>query len=114
MHPRQGELWWADLDPTRGGEMRKRRPVLVLSQDGSNRTVPPGVVLAAPLTTTPGFRFHVPIELPGQEPPVRVSHIAPEHVRSLAHERFVKRIGRCPEGVRHEVARRVAILMRAG
>ncbi|MEV4422744.1 type II toxin-antitoxin system PemK/MazF family toxin [Patulibacter sp. NPDC049589] len=114
MHPRQGELWWVDLDPLRGGEMRKRRPVLVLSHDGLNRTAPPGIVLAAPLTTTPGRRLHVPIELPGQEPPVRVSHIAPEHVRSLAHERLVKRIGRCPEGVRHEVARRVAILMRAG
>lgn len=112
--PKQGELWWAELDPARGGELRKRRPVLVLSHDRLNGTAPPGVVLAAPLTTTPGRRLHVPVELPGQDGPARTSHVAPEHVRSLAHERLVRRIGRCPPDVRDEVARRVAILLRAG
>ena len=29
-HPRQGEVFWANLDPTIGREIRKRRPVLVV------------------------------------------------------------------------------------
>lgn len=29
--PRRGELWRANLEPTRGDEMRKTRPVIVLS-----------------------------------------------------------------------------------
>ena len=37
MAVRQGEIWWADLDPTKGREQRGRRPVLVLSRDSVNR-----------------------------------------------------------------------------
>ena len=29
----RGEIWWADLDPTRGQEIKKKRPVVVLSSD---------------------------------------------------------------------------------
>ena len=29
--PRRGEVWWVDLEPTRGAEMQKTRPAVVLS-----------------------------------------------------------------------------------
>lgn len=32
-HPKQGEIYWADLNPTQGVETRGVRPVLVLSRD---------------------------------------------------------------------------------
>lgn len=37
MAVKQGEIWWADLDPTRGREQRGHRPVLVLTRDSINR-----------------------------------------------------------------------------
>jgi mRNA interferase MazF len=33
--PRRGDIWWANLDPTAGSEISKRRPCVVIS----NRTV---------------------------------------------------------------------------
>lgn len=44
----RGEVLTARLDPTEGSEMRKCRPVLIISNDIDNRHSP--VVLVAPLT----------------------------------------------------------------
>ena len=33
----RGEVWWVDFDPSIGGEMRKRRPAIIVSNDASNR-----------------------------------------------------------------------------
>lgn len=49
-YPRQGEVFWANLDPTIGREMRKRRPVLVVSPDEMNQNL--ATVIAAPITST--------------------------------------------------------------
>lgn len=37
MAVRQGEIYWVDLQPTRGREQRGRRPALVISRDSLNR-----------------------------------------------------------------------------
>lgn len=49
-YPRRGEVWWVSLDPTRGRELAKRRPALVVSPDEMNRTL--GTVIVAPVTMT--------------------------------------------------------------
>jgi mRNA interferase MazF len=33
----RGEVWWVDFEPTRGGEIQKRRPAVIVSNDLSNR-----------------------------------------------------------------------------
>lgn len=33
----KGDLYWADLDPTVGSEISKKRPVLLVSNDVNNR-----------------------------------------------------------------------------
>lgn len=33
----RGEIWFADLSPTRGSEITKSRPVLIVSNDANNR-----------------------------------------------------------------------------
>lgn len=33
---KRGEVWWVDLDPSAGGEIRKQRPAVILSNDASN------------------------------------------------------------------------------
>ena len=32
-NPKRGEVWLVDLDPTRGQEIKRKRPVVVLSAD---------------------------------------------------------------------------------
>jgi len=33
---RRGEVWWVNFDPSLGGEIRKRRPAVIVSNDDSN------------------------------------------------------------------------------
>ncbi|MGH6899156.1 MAG: type II toxin-antitoxin system PemK/MazF family toxin [Geminicoccaceae bacterium] len=34
--PRRGEVWWLTFDPSVGGEIRKTRPAVVVSNDAAN------------------------------------------------------------------------------
>lgn len=49
---RQLEIWWVDLEPTRGSETRKKRPCVILQSDTFNRASQ--TLLVAPLL--PGHR----------------------------------------------------------
>ena len=33
----RGEVWWVSFEPSIGGEMRKKRPAVIISNDASNR-----------------------------------------------------------------------------
>ena len=46
---RRGEVYWVNLDPTIGTEIRKTRPALVVSPDDLNAVLPR--VIIAPLTS---------------------------------------------------------------
>lgn len=34
---KRGEVWWINCDPAIGGEIRKQRPVVVVSNDAANK-----------------------------------------------------------------------------
>lgn len=46
---RRGEVYWVNLDPTVGSEIRKTRPALVVSPDDMNAALPR--VIVAPITS---------------------------------------------------------------
>jgi len=46
---KRGEVYWVNLDPTVGTEIRKTRPALVISPDDMNAALPQ--VIVAPLTS---------------------------------------------------------------
>lgn len=46
---RRGEVYWVNLDPTIGSEIKKTRPALVISPDDMNAARPR--VIVAPLTS---------------------------------------------------------------
>jgi mRNA interferase MazF len=47
--PRRGEVWWIAFDPRVGGENRKTRPAIVVSNDSANRYL--NRVQVVPLTS---------------------------------------------------------------
>ena len=59
---RRGEVWWVDLDPTRGSEIRKTRPAVVLSVDALNRAR--RTVVVVPLSSSPDPRPPIVVAVP--------------------------------------------------
>lgn len=49
MYPKRGEIYWVDLEPVRGGESKKTRPGLIVSNDIGNEMSK--VVIIAPITS---------------------------------------------------------------
>ncbi|MFZ2051407.1 MAG: type II toxin-antitoxin system PemK/MazF family toxin [Solirubrobacteraceae bacterium] len=109
--PEQGDVYWADPDPTRGSEQAKPRPFVVVSVNQLNRS-PLQVSLAAPLTRTNwGNPLHVPVSPP--EGGLREqSYAMPEQLRALAHERFTRRLGSLRPTTMDELLRRCRLLLR--
>lgn len=46
---KRGEVYWVNLDPTIGSEIKKPRPALIISPDDMNAALP--CVIIAPLTS---------------------------------------------------------------
>jgi mRNA interferase MazF len=34
---KRGEVWWVNFEPSLGGEMRKQRPAVIISNDAANK-----------------------------------------------------------------------------
>ena len=85
-HPRQGEIWWVNLDPTLGRAISKKRPCLVVSPDDMNAYL--GTVIAAPITSTiREWPTRVTIRLQRQ-----TSSIALDQLRSIDRSRLIKKM----------------------
>ena len=89
----RGEIWLADLNPTRGHEQAGRRPVAILSEDSFNNG-PAGLVVVLPITSTiRPIPSQVVVEPPEGGLRIRSAVIC-EAIRSISIDRLVERWGR--------------------
>ena len=110
---RRGEVWLVDLEPVRGSESDKTRPVVVVCNDASNQAIQVvgrGVVTVVPLTsnTQRVLSFQVLVEPDESGLPV-VSKAQPEQIRAVAVERFVRRAGRLSPRLSWELDQAIAL-----
>lgn len=96
----RGEIVLVDLEPTRGSEANKRRPAVLVSNDGANavaQRLGRGVVTVVPVTSNVERTFPFQVLLPAQETGLRLdSKAQAEQVRSVAVERVGPAVGRVP------------------
>lgn len=93
----RGDVWLVELSPTRGREIRKTRPCVVVSPNELNAHLKTFIV--APLTTgSHPYPFRVPCRFMEKD-----GHVVLDQLRTVDHERLVKRLGEIPESTRAKV-----------
>jgi mRNA interferase MazF len=82
-------VYLADLDPARGSEIAKTRPVAVISQEAMNRYL--DTVVVCPLTTRlhPRWRSRIQCVVAG-----RKAEIAVDQIRTVSKDRLKKKLAR--------------------
>ena len=87
--PRRYDVYFANLNPTVGSEIRKVRPVVVVSRDEMNRFL--DTVVVCPLTTTlhPRWRGRIQVRCAGQD-----AEIAVGQIRTISKQRLERRLDR--------------------
>lgn len=82
MELRQYEIYWINLDPTVGGEIRKTRPCVIVSPNEINFYLK--TILIAPVTSTVNeIPFRVKIALKG-----KMNTIALDQIRAVDRSRI--------------------------
>ncbi len=91
------EVWLVALDPTRGSEMAKTRPCLIISPDSANRFL--NTVIVAPLTSTrKPYPTRVNCQFDGHD-----GQIVLDQARSIDKVRLAKRLGHLDDSVCRQV-----------
>ncbi len=86
-YPRRGEVHLVGLDPTRGREIQKTRPCVVVSPDELNAHLQ--TIIVAPLTSTVKpypFRLECRFDK-------RAGSVVLDQIRTVDRERLIKRLG---------------------
>ncbi|HSF84293.1 MAG TPA: type II toxin-antitoxin system PemK/MazF family toxin [Acidimicrobiia bacterium] len=96
----RGEIRLVELDPARRGEAGKRRPAVLVSNDGANTTAARlgrGVITVVPVTTSVDRVYPFQVLLAADDTGLdRDSKAQAEQVRSISVERVSHKIGAVP------------------
>ena len=97
MNPKRGDVYLVSLDPTKGREIQKTRPCLIVSPDELNDHL--STFIAAPMTTG-GHRypFRISCRFQGKK-----GYVVLDQLRTIDSDRLVRHLGR----LHHTVLRNV-------
>jgi mRNA interferase MazF len=104
---RRGEIHFVNLEPAKSGEANKRRPAVIVSNDGANvaaERTGQGVITIVPVTSNISrvypFQVLLPANLTGLE---QDSKAQGEQVRSISVERLGYSVGEVPQDLMFEL-----------
>src|SRR5215831_15714435 len=105
--PRRGEVWSADLNPRRGTQPGKIRPVLVMQSDLLSETGHPSTWVLPCTTRLTGssiLRVELPARIAGNS---RVCEVMIDQSRAIDRRRLVRSLGRVPLSLIREVSEKL-------
>lgn len=97
-YPRRDEVWLIALDPSKGSEIRKTRPCLVISPDEMNESLQ--TVLVAPMTTTLRT-YPTRITVAFRD---KTGQVALDQLRAVDRQRLLRKLGVVSSKAAHEVS----------
>ena len=110
MNVKRGEIWTVNLDPALGAEIRKNRPVVVVSSDAVG-ALP--IRLVAPVTGWKEYfdrnPWHVKLIPDGVNGLNKLSAVDTLQLRGVDTRRFVKRLGKVPTEVMELIVTAIAL-----
>lgn len=108
VHPRRGEVWLVDFDPTLGAEIQKTRPAVVIQNDVGNRVSP--ITIVAAITSTVKRVYPFQVFLPTGEGGLdNDSVVTLNHIRSIDRQRLVRRIGSVSDDTLKSIDRAIIV-----
>jgi len=112
MSIRRGEVWSVNLDPTIGAEIRKTRPVVVVSSDAVG-VLP--IRLVAPLTEWKDYFsanvWHVKVTPDSMNGLTKASAVDALQLRGVDTQRFVQKIGDVSPTVMRSIVEAIAAVI---
>ena len=84
---KRGEIYYANLSPTVGSEIDKRRPVLVVSNDANNRAANTVTILPITSNVTRVYPFEVLLN-PEDSGLSKPSKVQAQQVRTISKQRI--------------------------
>ena len=109
MNIKRSEIWMVNLDPTLGAEIRKTRPVVVISSDAVG-ALP--IRLIAPLTEWKEYFsqnvWHVKLVPDPMNGLDKTSAVDTLQLRGIDIQRFVQKIGKVSSSVMKSIVRAIA------
>jgi len=99
---KQGEIWYANLNPTKGSEQAGHRPVVIISGDLLNTHLE--IVICCPLTSkVKNYKGNLVLTPNALNKLEHSSEILTFHIRSIAKDRLTKKIGKISTNELHTV-----------
>ncbi len=88
---KRGEIYFANLDPTIGSEIKKTRPILIVSNDANNRAASTVTVVPITTNTKKVYPFEVLLE-PENTSLTKTSKAQCHQVRTISKLRIAGKI----------------------
>ncbi len=87
MNPKRGDVYLISLDPTRGKEIQKTRPCLIVSPDELNEHL--STCIVAPMTTGGHhYPFRLSCRFQGKK-----GYVVLDQLRTVDHDRLIRNLG---------------------
>jgi len=110
--PNRSEIWLVNLDPTLGSEIRKIRPVVVISSDSIGKLP---IKLIAPITDwKPYFAgnvWHLKLEPDSTNGLTKISAVDTLQLRGIDTTRFIRQLGKLNEYIMIEITIAIALVI---